>query len=51
MSCQFDMAAKFMTEDIEENEVSNQLKNKLKHSTNCYVLNRSDYIKSMMKFI
>ena len=40
-----------MTEDIEEKEVSNQLKNKLKHSANCYFLNRSDYIESMMKFI
>ena len=87
--CQFDMIAKFLTKDIEENEVSTQLKSELTHLANCYIykytpsksslkkhkilqklrsqkniiitypdkgkglviLNRSDYMKSMMELI
>ena len=87
--CQFNMIAKFMTKDIEENEISTQLKGELTHLANCYIykytpgksslkkhkilqklrsqkdiivthpdkgngiviLNRSDYIKSMMELI
>ena len=89
MFCQFDMIAKFLTKDIEENEVSTQLKSELTHLANCYIykytpsksslkkhkilqklrsqkniiitypdkgkglviLNRSDYMKSMMELI
>ena len=36
MFCQFDMIAKFLTKDIEENEVSAQLKSELTHLANCY---------------
>ena len=35
--CQFDMITKFMTKDIEENEVSTQLKSELTHFANCYI--------------
>ena len=35
--CQFDMIAKFLTKDIEENEVSAQLKSELTHLANCYI--------------
>ena len=87
MFCQFDMIAKFLTKNIEENEVSTQLKCEMTHLANVYIykytpsqsslekhkilqklrsqkdiiitqpdksngiaiLNRSDYIKSMMK--
>ena len=35
--CQFDMIAKFLTKDIEENEVSTQLKSELMHLANCYI--------------
>ena len=35
--CQFDMIAKFVTKDIEENEVSTQLKSELTHLANCYI--------------
>ena len=35
--CQFDMIAKFLTKDIEENEVSTQLKSELTHLANCYI--------------
>ena len=35
--CQFDMIAKFLTKDIEENEVSTQLKNELTHLANFYI--------------
>ena len=89
MFCQFDKIAKFLTKDIEENEVSAQLTSELTHLANCYIykytpsksslkrhkilqklrsqnniiithpdkcngiviLNRSDYIKSMMELI
>ena len=85
--CQFDMISKFLTRDIEKNEVSTQLKSELTHLANFYIykytlsksslkkhkmlqilrsqkdiiithpdkgngiviLNRSDYIKSMME--
>ena len=33
--CQFEMIAKFLTQDIEENEVSTQLKSELTHLANC----------------
>ena len=35
--CQFDMIAKFLTKDIEKNEVSTQLKSELTHLANCYI--------------
>ena len=35
--CQFDMIATFLTKDIEEKEVSTQLKSELTHIVNCYV--------------
>ena len=35
--CQFDMIVKFLTKDIEENEVSTQLKSELMHLANCYI--------------
>ena len=35
--CQFDMIAKFLTKDIEENEVSTQLKSERTHLANCYI--------------
>ena len=37
MFCQFDMSAKYLTKDIEENEVSAQLKSELTHLANCYI--------------
>ena len=37
MFCQFDMIAKFLTKDIEENEVSTQLNSELTHLANCYI--------------
>ena len=35
--CQFDMIAKFLTKDIEGNEVSAQLKSELTQLANCYI--------------
>ena len=35
--CQFDMITKFLTKDIEENEVSAHLKSELMHLANCYI--------------
>ena len=35
--CQFNMIAKFLTKEIEENEVSTQLKSELSHLANCYI--------------
>ena len=35
--CQFDMIAKFLTKDIEDNEVSTKLKSELMHLANCYI--------------
>ena len=35
--CQFDMIEKFLTKDVEENEVSTQLKSELTHLVNCYI--------------
>ena len=35
--CQLDLIAKFMTKDIEENEVSTQLKSELTRLANCYI--------------
>ena len=35
--CQFDMITKFMTENIEENEVKTHLKTELRHLANCYI--------------
>ena len=37
MFCQFDMIAKFLTTDIEVNEVSTQLKSELTNLANCYI--------------
>ena len=48
------MMAKFMTKDIEENEVSTQLKSELTHpdkGNGIVILNRSDYIKSMTELV
>ena len=39
--CQFDMIAKFLTNDIEENEVSTQLKSELTRLANCYIYKSS----------
>ena len=35
--CQFDIIAKLLTEDIEENEISAKLKSELTHLANCYI--------------
>ena len=37
MFSQFEKIAKFLTKDIEKNEVSTQLKNELTHLANCYI--------------
>ena len=37
MFCQFDMITKFLAKDIEENEVSTQLKSELTHFANCCI--------------
>ena len=37
MFCQFDISAKYLTKDIEENEVSAQLKSELTHLANSYI--------------
>ena len=35
--CQFDMIAKFMTKDIEENQVTTYLTTELANLANCYI--------------
>ena len=45
---QFDTIAKFLTKDIEENEVSTKLKSELTHLENCYFYKyttRKPYVK------
>ena len=47
--CQFDMIAKFMTQELDDSQISTRLKNKLSQMANSYVYKYTPSLKSLKK--